>query len=70
MPTPTIVGTVTKTNAGAYPYTARLANTTVGSFKSVRDAQIPVEQSQGGVLLRWTREDLPGDIEFYKAERP
>lgn len=71
MPAPTILGTVTKTNAGTYPYTSRYGDGgTAGSFTSVREAQIPIEAAQGGRLLRWTRQDLAGDIEFYFAERP
>jgi hypothetical protein len=71
MPASTVLGTVTKTNGGSLPYTSRFGDGgTAGSFKSVRDAQIPIEAAQGGRLLRWTRSDLAGDIEFYYAERP
>jgi len=67
----TVVGTVTKTNGGMYPYTSRHADgNTAGSFKSVRDAQLPIEAAYGGRLLRWTRQDLAGDIEYYYAEKP
>lgn len=70
MATP-ILGTVTKTNGGMFPYTSRYGDGgTAGSFKSVRDAQIPIEAAFGGRLLRWTREDLAGDIEYYYAVQP
>lgn len=68
MPSTPIVGTVTRTSNGSKPYTATYADgRSAGDFTSVRDAQIPIEAQQGR-QLRWTRVDLPGGIESYRAQ--
>lgn len=56
------------TNTDAKPYIARRANGDfIGSFASVREAQIPIELSSGGYPLVWTQEDRNG-IEAYRGE--
>ncbi|MHC4814349.1 MAG: hypothetical protein ACYTFN_14740 [Planctomycetota bacterium] len=53
-------------NVGAF--TARNASgTKIGSYRSAGQAQAAVQASHG-ILLRWTRSDLRGDIEHYVGE--
>lgn len=64
-----LIGTVTKNGAGDKPFTARLTDgKTLGNYESPRAAQLAIEQSNGGRLIRWSRLDLSGSIECYRGE--
>lgn len=74
---PTVVGTVTRATGDTFApstqtaqdnrcaFTARNSQgTAIGFYRSAGDAQQAVASSYGQVL-RWTREDLRGNIEHY-----
>lgn len=74
---PTVIGTVTRATGDTIAqspqssqgnrcaFTARNSQgVQIGAYRSVGDAQQAVNQAVGQVL-RWTREDLRGNIEHY-----
>ena len=64
------VGLSDSGNGSAY-VARRVSGLVLGTYRSAGDAQNAVRfQLNSGRLVRWTREDLVGDIESYKGEVP
>jgi len=63
-----IIGTITRSSNGSLPYTARYADgKPAGNFKTVGDAQKPIEAANGGRIVRWTKVQQSGSVETYQA---
>ena len=64
------IASVTRTGASERPYIARMTTGTLGECATAGAAQRAAEASNGNRRLRWTRADMPGDIEHYVGASP
>lgn len=64
-----VIAFITKIGSPPKPWQASFADgRTLGTFKSVRDAQVPIEATVPASLVRWTQVIGDGNVEYYRGE--